>query len=259
MAKIQQYTDSSISKTVNCPVDTTNEEMDRLYRLAYGLGCKGLTTYRDKCRETQVLNSVEETATPQKQLDWGDVMSKPKDTIYRLVKFTTGCGRIKLMIGTATSMGNRVIDIYTIINSAGGCQLNIQGEAITISKYLRMGGNINQLLENSMEAGNCPSYQFKRGQGCKELYGKSCFNGVVRAIADFQNGTLPEYVEVEGPPYEGPNFSFNKSTIIEAESVINKKDATLLNNDNTCPGCGNEMTKETGCWQYKHCGFSKCE
>jgi ribonucleoside-diphosphate reductase alpha chain len=219
-----------------------------------------LTIYRDKSRDSQVLESLndEKSAAPEKIYKWGEVMPKPKDTIYRLVKFNTGCGRIKLMIGTAQSMGNRVVDIYAIVNSEGGCQLNIQGEVIAISKYLRLGGNLDKLLENSTKAGNCPSYQFKRGQGNKDLYGKSCFNGVVRAVVDFQNGTLPDIVEVEGPPYEGPNNSFEKAIVVEKPS---KTDEETLDpkEDDTCPGCGKKMIKETGCWQCKHCGYSKCE
>lgn len=260
MARIQYYTDSSISKTVNCPADWTVEQVDELYRTAYRLGCKGLTIYRDKSRDSQVLESLndEKSAAPEKIYKWGEVMPKPKDTIYRLVKFNTGCGRIKLMIGTAQSMGNRVVDIYAIVNSEGGCQLNIQGEVIAISKYLRLGGNLDELLENSIKAGNCPSYQYRRGQGNKDLYGKSCFNGVVRAVVDFQNGTLPDIVEVEGPPYEGPNNSFEKAIVVEKPS---KTDEETLDpkEDDTCPGCGKKMIKETGCWQCKHCGYSKCE
>lgn len=256
MARIQRYTDSSISKTVNCPADFTVEDVDKLYQMAYALGCKGLTIYRDNSRDTQVLESLEKKAAPMKKLEWGQVMKVPQDTIYREVKFKTGCGKIRLHIGTSASHGNRVIHIYTIVSSAGGCQMNIQGEAIAISKFLRAGGRIETLLEDSQEAGICPSYQFKRGQGQIDLYGRSCFNGLARAIVDFQNGTLPEYVEVQGPPYEG---------VIEGndavpEVAISKKEVpkvSLLADD--CPSCGKKMVKETGCWQCKNCGFSKCE
>src|SRR6266536_3003497 len=42
-ATIQRYTDSSISKTVNAPNNHTVEDVQRLYRLAYEMGCKGIT------------------------------------------------------------------------------------------------------------------------------------------------------------------------------------------------------------------------
>ena len=45
-AKIQEYVDSSISKTINLPHDCTPEDIGKAYSLAYDLGCKGVTVYR---------------------------------------------------------------------------------------------------------------------------------------------------------------------------------------------------------------------
>ncbi|MNO54238.1 Ribonucleoside-diphosphate reductase NrdZ [compost metagenome] len=56
-AAIQRWVDSSISKTANCPADFTVEETKRLYELAFDLGCKGVTIYRDGSRDTQVLQT----------------------------------------------------------------------------------------------------------------------------------------------------------------------------------------------------------
>ncbi|HTG70882.1 MAG TPA: adenosylcobalamin-dependent ribonucleoside-diphosphate reductase, partial [Candidatus Udaeobacter sp.] len=65
-AAIQRWVDSSISKTANCPADFTIEETGRLYELAFELGCKGVTIYRDGSRDVQVLStSKEETAEVQ--------------------------------------------------------------------------------------------------------------------------------------------------------------------------------------------------
>ncbi|HEY8395080.1 MAG TPA: ribonucleoside-diphosphate reductase, adenosylcobalamin-dependent, partial [Thermaerobacter sp.] len=50
-AVIQQYVDASISKTVNAPRHHTVDQVRTLYRLAYELGCKGITYYRDGSRE----------------------------------------------------------------------------------------------------------------------------------------------------------------------------------------------------------------
>lgn len=59
---VQKWTDSSISKTANCPSDFTIEQTDELYLQSYDLGLKGMTIYRDGSRESQVLATKEEDA-----------------------------------------------------------------------------------------------------------------------------------------------------------------------------------------------------
>jgi len=68
-AAVQKYVDSSISKTINCPVDLSFEAFKDVYFQAYELGCKGCTTYRPNEITGAVLETRTAEAGPPKQAE----------------------------------------------------------------------------------------------------------------------------------------------------------------------------------------------
>jgi len=70
LASLQKWVDSSISKTNNFPADATTESMRESYLLAYKLGCKDITVFRDSSIKDQVLvaNKRKRTDKPTKSI-----------------------------------------------------------------------------------------------------------------------------------------------------------------------------------------------
>lgn len=54
-AAFQKYVDNGISKTVTLPKDASVEDVEKIFMMAFELGCKGISVYRYGSREGQVI------------------------------------------------------------------------------------------------------------------------------------------------------------------------------------------------------------
>jgi len=172
-ATFQKYIDNAVSKTVNFPKSATIEDIRRAYMLAYKLGCKGVTVYRDGSREGQVLEikkTMMETNQSIKKLT-------PEKAYGTRLRLRTGCGNIYTQI--FNNGCDEPIEIFITLGKAGGCAAAFtEGLARACSLALKYGATLKE-LEEELRGISCHKQE---GFGTTKVL--SCIDAVGKSIRE---------------------------------------------------------------------------
>lgn len=227
-AAFQKHVDNAVSKTVNFPHSATKEDVREVYLLAYELGCKGVTVYRDGSREEQVLSKVKkEEKTQAIDLRQKIVPKKRPDVINgstRLMK--TGCGNLYVTINGDEE--GHLFELFTSMGKAGGCAAS-QSEAIGRLVSLAFRSNIepDEVVRQLMGI-SCHSHVWVEG-------------GKITSCSDAIAKSLEKYLQKQG------NGNGDGGKSYKAVMFIGR-----------CPECGGAVEHESGCAVCHNCGFTKC-
>ncbi|HLF54932.1 MAG TPA: ribonucleotide-diphosphate reductase subunit alpha, partial [Candidatus Nanoarchaeia archaeon] len=140
-AAFQKHTDNGVSKTINLPNSATVEDIKKTYMMAWEMGCKGITVYRDGCKSHQVLNITKKEVKVEKpKID----ASEGVNSIY--YKFETGYGPVHVHIDHHEG---KILKVFTNIAPIGTEIAGLTSVlGIIISNYLEMGGDVNEVRKH---------------------------------------------------------------------------------------------------------------
>ncbi len=286
-AAIQKHIDHSISSTVNCPADTTEEDVARVYFHAWKQGCKGITVYRADSRENILTAGTQRSmqaagttgqgaATPSAETTLSAPSTavrerhaprpRPKVTAGRTERIETPRGRIYV---TINEDGEGVCEVFVQ-------SLDVEADAIgrMASLALRTGADPRDVIE-----------QLWRVQSREVAIDRSADGTVVRVTTVAQGVALALGRTLYGPGFR-PDSVFPMADRLPAPRSTNghtygpgagdaKPDEAaaggsqqlipseevqqpLLTFAGVCPNCGSSLIHENGCSSCRSCGYSRC-
>ncbi len=257
-AAFQSYCDNAVSKTVNFPQTATKNDVKEVYKLAYRLGCKGVTVYRAGSREKEVLVSgKKERASCLKEKI--HPRPRPKRTLGVTEQVKTGCGKMYI---TVNSDQKGIIETFITTGSSGGCSGFTEGVSRLISLALR--ANIApEAIIDQLTSVSCPNF-LRRKATDKSLVGKSCPDIIGRVLMEQlkkNGGTDKELlITLAKKTVEelsaASEYSVVPNNFTEVEREEGAEELELLRRG-LCPECGAPLRFAEGCLTCI-CGFSKC-
>ncbi len=254
-AAFQKYTDNAVSKTINFPSTATKEDVSKSYLLAYKLGCKGITIYRDKSREGVLQLGISDKNNEELDLEKKieEKIKKPRKrplkTSGKTIRIETGCGHLYVTINE-DELG--LVELFATMGKAGGCASS-QIEAISRLISLSLRSQIDPYsIIKQLKGIRCPNPTIFPSEYGKTL---SCADGIAKAIEI--------YLNEKNSLFESENIT-NSSNISENKIKENKqkeKEDDLIRRKEVagiCPECGGVLVQEEGCITCHDCGYSKC-
>lgn len=217
-AAFQTHIDNAVSKTVNLPAQATIQDVDRIFKLAYKLGCKGITVYRDNCRPKQVLSGATESHPSEDERTVP--RARPKTTSGLSTKFRMGCGTLFV---TVNRDEKGICEVFANLGKAGGCPSQTEATCRAVSAALRSGVDPMVMIDQLSKI-RCLSTAVARKTN-NEVDVLSCPDAIARALR-------------------------------EAVGLSEEKEVPLFRQ--TCEDCGRAMRREANCAVCDFCGISRC-
>ncbi len=238
-AAFQRSTDNGVSKTINLPNSASEEDVARAYRLAWELGCLGITVFRDGCKGEQVLNvgvSAKKSKSAGFAATAGPAVIKPRP---RSLKGSTY--RTQTPIGTAwvtitETDEHEPFEVFVQVGKGGSDTMAV-AEALgrLISLILRLPSPLSaqRRLEEVI------SQLSRIGGGQPTGFGPA----KILSLPDALSRTLAEHIGEVKPGLEAP------AVTVEARKQIG----------DLCKECGQAtFIYEEGCKKCLSCGFNEC-
>lgn len=244
-AALQRHVSNAISSTINLPAAATPHQIAEIYTQAWKHGLKGVTVYRDGCRDNQPvqfgkekksISGAEVVATPPAPKT---TPSRPKIRDGQTYEVMTGHGRIYLTVNR--DQDGKVLEVFTNGGKNGSASAaNLEALARVTSIALQGGVSVEQIVK-TIENINDGSVSWERLGPSDDR--PVCITSIPDALAKVLKRFYQKPNEAPSQPQSDPQ----ESPEIPCQPSPNLR----------CPDCGGQAYMKEGCLFCPGCG-SKC-
>lgn len=226
----QKYTTHSISSTINLAKETTVQTVSDIYKLAYSNNLKGVTVYRDGCRQG-ILNSIE---SKKEEFPQYSAPKRPK-VLKAEARVIKNKGKLfKVIVGL---LDNKPYEIFA--SETEQSSPTQQGTITKIKKHVyKWEGTDGEVIENIRLMSN---------------------NFEERACTLYLSMLLRHGVKI---PYIIKTARKVDDNIVSFTSaicrVLGKYTKEEISTEEVCPDCGKPLIREGGCIRCSNCSYSAC-
>jgi ribonucleoside-diphosphate reductase alpha chain len=246
--KIQKWVDHSISVTINLPNDVEESVVDKLYREAWSVGCKGVTVYRDGSRAGILISNSPNQANKNTGI------KRPKVLDADIVRFQNNKEKWIAFVGL---VDGKPYEIFTG---------RVEEDVLNIPQHIEKG----QIIKNKNKEGKSRyDFQYKNKLGYS-----TTFEGLSHQFdAEYWNyAKLISSVLRHGMPIDKvselvSSLKLNSESISTWKNGVERALKRYIPNGTRaekegviCPECNevNTLVYQDGCVICTQCGYSKC-
>lgn len=247
--------DSAISKTINMSTNAPVEAVIEAYKLAFELGCKGVTIYRDRSRKKQILESSTE---PEEEKT---LVKRPRPAVVagRTHRVETPVGTAFVHV-TRDDKGN-IFEIFIGVGKAGSdisADAEALGRLISLTLRLVPSTYAPEVVDHVINQLSGIGGRASLGMGPNRV--RSLADAIAKVLSSerkFEQGLEKKTSEDGETNVLTPNFPESGHDLPTNE--IRKTEVQLVLGADLCPDCGNiTLVAEEGCMKCLLCGYSRC-
>lgn len=229
---IQRYTTNAISSTMNLPKDVSKETVAGIYMSAWKHGLKGVTIYRDGCRDGVLVSDT----TKKSSFEYSNAIKRPKEIDGQLHVTTVKGVKYGVIIGT---VDGKPYELFAF-NLPPEIKDSCEGKIIKVKKghynFVCDDGTIKNLQEAAVKH--------------DELVLTRLVSGMLR------HGAKPQFVMEQIDKCDLEIVSFGKAISRVLKKYVKDEDMVSRN---ACKDCGSANVRmQEGCLTCNDCGSSKC-